>query len=126
MAVQNDNFFPHKLFQKILSGTVSKCQTVWIQIRTDLLLVPIWLKTVCKGYQQMSKSPTQRVTFHLRLEFKPKDTSRSAKHPTDVKINNYVKIASLKSTPTCKLINSMPGLRLLISSFTKQGFENAC
>ena len=42
-------------FQKILSGTLSECQTVWIQIRNDILLVLIWVQTVCKGYQQMTK-----------------------------------------------------------------------
>ena len=35
---------------------------------------------------------------------------------TAPKINNYVIIASLKSEPTCKLINRIQGLRLLISS----------
>ena len=28
-------FFQNLLFQKILSGILSECQTVWIQIRTD-------------------------------------------------------------------------------------------
>ena len=28
------------------------CQTVWIQIRTDVLSVLIWVQTVCKCYQQ--------------------------------------------------------------------------
>ena len=32
------------------------------------------------------------------------------------KNQNYVIIASFKSEPTCKLINRIPGLRLLISS----------
>ena len=31
------------------------CQTVWIQIRPDVL---IWVQTVCKGYQQMTKVAT--------------------------------------------------------------------
>ena len=31
------------LFEKILSGIPSECQTAWIQIR---------VQTVCKGYQQ--------------------------------------------------------------------------
>ena len=35
-----------------LSGTKSKCQTVWIQI---ILLVLIWIQTVFKCYQQMTK-----------------------------------------------------------------------
>ena len=31
------------------------CQTVWIQIRPDILSGLIWVQTVCKGYQQMTK-----------------------------------------------------------------------
>ena len=33
------------------------CQTVWIQIRPDILSGLIWVQTVCKGYQQTKKSP---------------------------------------------------------------------
>ena len=44
-------FFKINFFQKILSGTLSECQTVWIQIRTNILLVLIWVQNVCKGYQ---------------------------------------------------------------------------
>ena len=37
----------------------SGCQTVWIQIRPDILSGLIWVQTVCKGYQQstLEKSP---------------------------------------------------------------------
>ena len=49
------DFFQNLLFQKILSGTLWEYQTIWIQIRADILLVLIWVKTVCKGYQQMTK-----------------------------------------------------------------------
>ena len=45
-----NNFFP-----KILSGTHSVYQTVWIQIRTDILSVLIWVQNVCKGYQKTTK-----------------------------------------------------------------------
>ena len=31
-------FFQNQPFQKILSGKLSECQTVWIQIRTDIIL----------------------------------------------------------------------------------------
>ena len=41
-------------FSKKQSGTPSERQTVWIQIRTDILSVLIWVQTVCKGYQQMT------------------------------------------------------------------------
>ena len=37
-------------FKRIFSGTLSEWQTVWIQIRTDVKLVLIWVQTVCKGY----------------------------------------------------------------------------
>ena len=43
------------LYSKILSWTLSECQTVWIQIRTDILSVLILIQTVCKGYQQRKK-----------------------------------------------------------------------
>ena len=39
-------------FQKNLSGIPSECQTVWIQIRSDVLSGLIWVQTVSKGYQQ--------------------------------------------------------------------------
>ena len=57
------NFFKKK---KKRSGTLSECQTVWIQIRsdvlsvwiqirTDILSVLVWVQTDCKGYQQTTK-----------------------------------------------------------------------
>ena len=45
--------FQNQLFQKILSGIPSERQTVWIQIRSDILSGLIWVQTVRKGYQQM-------------------------------------------------------------------------
>ena len=55
------DFFQKELFQKILSETlVSGCQTVWIQIRTDILWVLIWVQRVCKGYQQATKVVTSK------------------------------------------------------------------
>ena len=48
------DFFQNQLFQNILSGTLSECQAVWIQIRTDTLSVLIWVQIVCKSYQQMT------------------------------------------------------------------------
>ena len=43
----------------------SWCQTVWIQIRSNILLGLIWVQTVCKGYQQTTKfaSNGQRVKY---------------------------------------------------------------
>ena len=42
-------FFKINFFKKILSGTLSEYQTIWTQIRTDILSVLIWDQTVCKG-----------------------------------------------------------------------------
>ena len=56
-------FFQSGLFQKILSGTLGECQTVWIQIRTDKMSVLIWVQTVCKGYQQTTNVPASMVTL---------------------------------------------------------------
>ena len=61
-------FFQNQLFQNILSGTLSECQTVWIQIRTDILSVLIWVWTVCKCYQQMTKVATSKeIVFWFGL-----------------------------------------------------------
>ena len=45
-------FYFSKINFFILSGIPSECRTVWIQIRTDIQSVLIWVQTVCKGYQQ--------------------------------------------------------------------------
>ena len=45
-----DLFFKINLYQKIFPGTLSECQTVWIQIRTDVWSVLIWVQSVWKGY----------------------------------------------------------------------------
>ena len=43
------------IFQNILSGMPSECQTVWIQIRTNILLGLIWVQTVGKDHHEMIK-----------------------------------------------------------------------
>ena len=43
------------IFQNILPGITSECQTAWIQIRPNILSDLIWVQTVCKEYQQMTK-----------------------------------------------------------------------
>ena len=53
------NFFS----KKNLSGIPSECQTVWIQIRPDVLSGLIWIQTVCKGYQQT----TLKLYFMISL-----------------------------------------------------------
>ena len=41
-------FFKIKFLKIKHLGPPSECQTVWIQIKTDILLVFIWVQTVCK------------------------------------------------------------------------------
>ena len=48
------DFFQNQLFQKKISGIQSECQTVWIQIRPNILSGLIWHQAICKGYQQMT------------------------------------------------------------------------
>ena len=45
----------------------SVCQTVWIQIRSDILSGLIWVQIVCKDHQQMTKftADRQRVNMHI-------------------------------------------------------------
>ena len=42
------------------SETLSECQMVWIQIRTDILPVLIVVQTVCQGYQQTTKAAASK------------------------------------------------------------------
>ena len=53
--------------KKVLSGTLSVCQMVWIQIRTDGLsvLVLAWVQTVCNGYQQTTKVAASREELKM-------------------------------------------------------------
>ena len=44
-------------FFSILLVTLSQCQTVWIQIRTDTLSLLIWALTFCKAIGRRQKSP---------------------------------------------------------------------
>ena len=54
LFLSSADFFQNQCFWKILSGIFipSECQTVWIQIRPDILSGLIWVQTVCKGCQQ--------------------------------------------------------------------------
>ena len=47
------DFFQNQLFKNPFQE-YHQCQTVWIQIRPDILAGLIWVQTVCKGYQQMT------------------------------------------------------------------------
>ena len=62
------DFFSKSTFaKKTLSGTISECQTILIQIRTDILSVLMGVQTVCKGYQRMTNvAPSkERIKFEI-------------------------------------------------------------
>ena len=42
-------FFKINFFENFFKETPSECQTVWIQIRADILMGLFWVQTVCKG-----------------------------------------------------------------------------
>ena len=73
------NFFKNFIQEQ---STLSECQTVMIQNRTDILSVLIWVQTVCKNHQQATKFATrrQKVKQHsdqaiLTLQFNYINTS---------------------------------------------------
>ena len=45
------DFFKINFFEKFFQE-YDQCQTVWIQIRSDILSDLIWVQTVCESYQQ--------------------------------------------------------------------------
>ena len=51
-------------FVKILSRTLSECQMFWIQMRTDVLSVLIWVQTVFKGYKQTTNVATSKESVN--------------------------------------------------------------
>ena len=71
-------FFKLTSLKKNLSGIPSECQTVWIQISPDILLGLIWVQTVCKGYQQMTKVATSGERVRVNVA-KKKDPIQSCK-----------------------------------------------
>ena len=54
-----------KNIQKILSGKLSVCQIIRVQIRTGILMDLIWVQTDCKGYQQMTKVATCKARVNM-------------------------------------------------------------
>ena len=53
MFLSSADFLKINTFEKFFQEH-HQCQTVWIQIRPDVLLGLIWVQTVCKCYQQMA------------------------------------------------------------------------
>ena len=50
-SMSSADFFKIHFFKKFFQE-YRQCQTVWIQIRPNISSGLIWVKTVCKGYQQ--------------------------------------------------------------------------
>ena len=73
-------FVVHSLltFQKVLSGTLSECQMVWVKIRTDILSVLICVQTICQDYQKTTKGTASKergnsyhTGYFYRLHYSP-------------------------------------------------------
>ena len=56
-----------KITLKNLSGTLSECQMIRIQIRTDVLTVLNWAQTVCKGYKQTAKVAISKQKVNVSI-----------------------------------------------------------
>ena len=50
-----------------VSGITSECQTVWIQIRSNILSGLIWVQTVCKVYQQTTQVGNDFIVVYFQL-----------------------------------------------------------
>ena len=59
--------FSKLTFFKKISGKLSECKTVCIQIRTDILSVLIWVQTLCKGYQQTTKVAASKERVKTKM-----------------------------------------------------------
>ena len=76
------DFFQSQLFGKNLSRIPSECQIVRIQSRPDFLSGLIWVKTVCKSYQQTTLGDKELHITHssLRSLIKIEDTFSPSLH----------------------------------------------
>ena len=75
-------FFQNLLFRKNLGSAKNTIlsPTNWTQIRPDILSGLIWVQTICKGYQRMTKITTivalkeLRTLYHVRVHTGLKST----------------------------------------------------
>ena len=51
-------FFKINFLKKIFQGYPPKSQTVWIQVRPDILSSLIWTQSVSKGYSEEDETQT--------------------------------------------------------------------
>ena len=81
-------FFSKSSLSKIILGILLKCQTVWIQIRPDILSGMICFQTVCKGYQQTTIVDIKRCLRPVLLNEPWQDkTSKMGMHLTKTQIS---------------------------------------
>ena len=62
------DFFQITFLRKLLSGIPSESQTLWTQIRPDILSGLIWVQTVCKDYQHMTETPLACKKLNILAE----------------------------------------------------------
>ena len=63
-TLSSADIFQDYSFQEILSETLLEYQTVWIQIRSDVLLSLIWVQTVCKD--KMCRQQSEIIRTHIK------------------------------------------------------------
>ena len=80
----------------LISGIPLECQTVWIQIRSDVLSDFIWIQSVCKGNQQ-----TTLVDKELKLF--PFTGSNSVSISCILITDNYSVLVYMNPFPACVL-----------------------
>ena len=67
LLLSSADFFSKLTFQKKkISETLAEHQTVWIQVRTDVLSVLIWVQTVCNAYQQTTEVAASKERVNLK------------------------------------------------------------
>ena len=128
-------FFLDQPFWKIISGIQSECQTVWIQIRPDILSGLIWIKTVCKGYEQTTlvgkeltgpMSWTGSIFYHFDIWVFISQRDSSFEHPKHMfKLmgKNIITILRLTISLTHCLLGNFCCIFVICWSFWKSTFK---
>ena len=92
---------------------------VWIQIRTNILSILIWVQTVCKGYQQMIIVATSfRVSYNL-----DQDQDQHSVHP-DLGPNCLKGRLSAENKKSLLARKELKGLSIFLSPPTPSFIQN--
>ena len=111
-------FKKNQLFQKFLTGTLSECQTVWIQIRTNLLSGLIWVQTVCKGYQQTIKVAARKERVMKNVNPHPPYPKKMDRKMNHIYITTYLLLVLQASEAELPLIR-----KYFVLSFDTETFS---